>query len=655
MTGNHHEPRKRRLQDIDLSAVTRDRSYYPSPANWQDEVLYFLFVDRFSDGREYGGFADLQNGTVTGPGGQRSTPLFRYPEDAGTADFQPWFDSGKTWCGGTLAGLKDKLGYLSRLGVTAIWLSPVFKQVTGSHDYHGYGIQNFLDVDPHYGTREELQELVAAAHQLDIRVILDIILNHAGDVFAYRGNHRYFYDRGQQWPVQGFRQAHGDPGTLPFGEIDTSLHPGAWPDGAVWPAEFQKPDVWTRRGEIRGWDSYPEFVEGDFYALKDLDHGSGALDPALEWDFRRRIQAFQPSQTLHDLAQVYKWWIAYADIDGFRVDTVKHMEPGATRVFANAIHEFAQSIGKENFSIIGEVTGGRARAVTTVDTTGIDAALGIDDIQDKLEFLVKGWRSPGNPQTQVQEGYFDLFRNSELDDKSTHQWYGKHIVVMFDDHDQVGVDHKFRFFGDHSDSYRLLRAALGLNLTSAGIPCIYYGTEQGFNGRDPRTGNDDSDKAYSDVFLRECMFGGPFGSLQSTGRHFFNEQHEVYQFLQALAALRRQHLALRRGRQYLRQVSPTGRDGDFHYPQPIGGELRWVIAWSRIFADREYVCVINTDVSRPLTVWVTVDASLNPPGTGMTCLLSTDASQTRSPTTVMAANGAAIRIVVPPAGFSVYH
>jgi glycosidase len=331
------------------------------------------------------------------------------------------------------------------------------------------------------------------------------------------------------------------------------------------------------------------------------------------------------------------------------------MEPGATRLFANVIHEFAQSIGKENFYVIGEVTGGRARAVNTVDTTGIDAALGIDDIQDKLEFLIKGERSPGNPQSNSQEGYFDLFRNSLQDDKSSHQWYAKHIVVMFDDHDQVGATHKFRFCDDRGDSYRLLRAALGINLTTAGIPCIYYGTEQGFNGTDHRTGDRDEDKAFSDVFLRECMFGGPFGSLQSTGRHFFNEDHEVFRFVQKLCELRRQHMTLRRGRQYLRQVSESGAESEFYYPQPLGGRLQWVIGWSRIFAEREYLCAANTDSYRPITVWVTVDHGLQPAGKQMVCLLSTDAPQVGGTTLVESRNGSAIRITVPPAGFVVYH
>ncbi|HWA35309.1 MAG TPA: alpha-amylase family glycosyl hydrolase, partial [Cyclobacteriaceae bacterium] len=630
------------------------QEYFSSPAAWEDEVFYFLLLDRFSDGKEYSGFFDVKGKSVTKnkpiarekpvAKEKRSTPLFSYPQDARTANRDDWFKNGQNWCGGTLAGLRDKLGYLKRLGITVIWISPIFKQVTASNSYHGYGIQNFLDVDPHFGTRDELKVLVREAHDVGIRVVLDIILNHAGDVFAYKNNDRYYYFNGEVWPIRGFRKTIEDHGSLPFDTLDAD----AWPDAGVWPSEFQKQEVWTRQGEIRNWDGFPEYIDGDFLALKDINHGVESA-AAPEWDLRLRIDQFKQSSTLRYLGDVYKFWIAFADIDGYRIDTVKHMEPGAVRYFTNVIHEFAQSIGKEDFYLIGEVTGGRAHAVDIVEMTGLDAALGIDDIQDQLEFLTKGWRNPGNPQTPAQEGYFDLFRNSILDDKSTHQWYGKHVVVMFDDHDQVGVQHKFRFCDDGSNNYQFLRPALGLNLTTLGIPCIYYGTEQGFNGKDWRIGDDTS---YSDVFLRECMFGGPFGSFQSTGRHFFNENHEIFKFIQELTALRKkhEHITLRRGRQYLRQISLTGQDNEFFYPEAIGGELRSVIAWSRIFSEQEYVCAINTDYSKPLTVWVVVDSETQKIGSKMTCLLSTDAAQRNTTSLIEAKKGKAVKITVPPAG-----
>ncbi|HHE32880.1 MAG TPA: alpha-amylase [Chlorobaculum parvum] len=639
---------ERTLEEIDLKAIAAGKTYYPSPAAWDDEVLYFLMLDRFSEGKEYGGFGDVNGDPVAGSG-ERTTPLFRIESDANNSDWQQWFEAGKGWCGGTIAGMRDKLGYLKRLGVTAIWVSPVFKQVTGSDSYHGYGIQNFLDVDLHYGTREELRDFVADAHRHGIRVILDIIVNHAGDVFAYENNQPYFYHQGWKWPVSGYRMEQGDGGSIPFGAVSDSA-PEAWPDGAIWPAEFQEVEVWTRKGQIRNWDGFPDYIEGDFLSLKDINLGDSIQDPALGWDLQQRIRAFRPSPVLDHIVKVYRFWMAYADIDGFRLDTVKHMEPGAVRYFTSAIHEFAQTLGKENFTVIGEITGGRSNAMQILDVTGLDAALGIGDLPDKLEFLAKGWRSPGNPDTGEQEGYFDLFRNSLLDGKNGHQWYSKHIVTMLDDHDQVGVNHKFRFCGDSPDSWKLLKAALGLNLATEGISCIYYGTEQAFNGADPRR----DDNSWSDVVLRECMFGGPFGSLQSTGRHFFNEEHEVYRFVGRLAEFRKGEIALRRGRQYLRQVSATGNEGEFFYPQPVNGEMRWVVAWSRNFAETECLCAINTNPDEELTVWSVVDNQLNPPGTTMQCVFSSSPEQEGEETEVAPVCGSAVKITVPPGGFVVY-
>lgn len=224
---------ERRIADIDFDALTTGRTFFPSPAAWEDEVLYFLMLDRFSDGRE-NGYRD-NAGTIVAAG---TTPAFQ-PSDRGNAtttshDRRRWFDAGGRFVGGTLAGLESKIGYLERLGVTAIWISPVFRQVPARESYHGYGIQNFLDVDPHFGTRDDLVSLVRTAHQHGIRVVLDVILNHAGDVFAYRpqqfrcdvfdgdgnliGREACWQADGTQYGVEGFRDAAGNP-ALPFGPV----------------------------------------------------------------------------------------------------------------------------------------------------------------------------------------------------------------------------------------------------------------------------------------------------------------------------------------------------------------------------------------------------------------------------------------------------
>ena len=99
----------------------------------------------------------------------------------------------------------------------------------------------------------------------------------------------------------------------------------------------------------------------------------------------------QASSALACLGILYCFWIAYADLDGFRIDAAKHMAPEVLRAFCDFIREFTQSIGKERFLLLGEISGGRDHAWEVVEKTGLDAALGIEDVPGKLEGMVTGY------------------------------------------------------------------------------------------------------------------------------------------------------------------------------------------------------------------------------------------------------------------------
>ncbi len=615
------------LRELDLGGVVAGRDFFPSPQHWEDEVIYFLMLDRFSDGRE--NLYRDNNGNLVTTG---TTPPFT-PNDGGNAiqtpsDAAAWRDAGTKFVGGNLKGVESKLGYLKRLGVTVLWISPLFKQVPADNSYHGYGIQHFLDVEPNFGTRDDLRRLVNTAHSLGIRVILDIILNHSGDVFRYQDGERAW--NGQKFSAKGFRDPAGNP-TLPFAPVDLGAHPGAFPDGAIWPAEFQGPDTFTREGVIRNFDFFPEFADGDFFGLKDLHHGERRTVNGVD-----QVDDYLVAPTLRHLCEVYKFWIAFADLDGFRLDTVKHMDPGAARYFASVIHEFAEAIGKDNFYIIGEITGGREFAFNRLEVTGLDAALGIADERVKMTGLVKGETSPAE--------YFDVFRNSLLVQKDSHLWFRDKVVTSVDDHDHVDQgSQKHRFCAGGFE--KLAPAVMALNATTLGIPCIYYGTEQLFDGE----GGGDS----SDRYIREAMFGGAFGAFRSRGRHFFNEDNSAYRSMADIHKLRREELTLRRGRQFLRQISGNGVD--FGFPAKIsGGRMLTIVAWSRIFNDNELLCAINTDPDKATTAFVTIDNDLHAAGSQLTCMYSPDASELGRKIAVEARNGKAVSLKVPAAGVVVY-
>lgn len=595
------------LHDIDWNSL-KNQTFKPSPLAWEDQVLYFLLVDRFSNDQESG---NSLSGDI---------PLYQ-ELDSGNAvetdhDAAVWRNAGNKWVGGTLKGIKSKISYLKELGVTTLWISPIFKQVAFQDTYHGYGIQNYLEIEPRFGSKEDLRDLVKVGHDHGIYVILDIIVNHSGNVFSYESGGDLKWN-GLNYRVRGFNSAEGKPLIAFQAGIDVEEN------DAIWPLELRSPETFTCKGSIVNWDYHPEYLEGDFCDLKDVNLGSGDIDH------------YNASKALLYLCEVYKYWIAFADLDGYRLDTVKHMDLGAARIFASEIHEFAQQLGKENFYLIGEITGSRENAFATLEQTGLDAALGIADIQQSLENVVKGYADPSD--------YFGLFRNSILVGKESHTWFRDKVVTMVDDHDKVCQgSYKARFCA-RGHGKQLILNALALNATTIGIPCIYYGSEQLFDGQ-----------GGEDRYIREAMFGGDFGAFRSKGRHFFNMEGYVYEELSKILAIREDRIALRRGRQYLREISGNGRD--FGLPRLINGatEIRSIIPWSRIFNGEELVLAISTDVDYPLSAWVTIDNGYHAKGDAFYCIYATDPVQIGKVALVEERNGKSLLLTVPKAGFVIY-
>jgi glycosidase len=592
----------------------------PSPLDWRDQVLYFLLPDRFSDGQETG------------------RPLFdpADPMQHQTADKAAWMHAGKQFQGGTLKGAQSKLGYLRQLGVTTLWIGPIWKQRADLETYHGYGIQNFLDVDPRFGTRQDLRDLVDAAHELDMYVLLDIIYNHSGNNWFYdvngSGHNSVPYRYQPPYPVHGWRSGDGD-------SVDPQAALGI--EDGVWPQEFQNFNWYTRAGQIGRWDadswedplhSDVEFRRGDFYDLKDLN--------------------LKRDEVLAAAIRVYQYWIALSDCDGFRIDTVKHVSFEGSRNFCGAIHEFAESIGKENFLLLGEVTGGGEMARNYLEVFGrnLDVVLDIGAPAANLGGMIKGLIHPN--------AFFDQFRGHYS--LGSHRLAGRYHVSILDDHDMVGRD-KHRFAAGNASPRRFQQTAhaVATQLTTLGIPCLYYGTEQAFDGTVARHDfNVEQKLGFEDRYIRESMFGGTFGAFETEDCHFFDAGHPTYLRIAAVARLRNQKdkigLALRRGRQYPRETSSV--NGGFSYPGQ--GEL---IAWSRILFDQEVLVVLNSHGSEDRGARVTVDAQLHPHGSQMNLLYRSEWSdaELREPPqnqkmNVEVQDGRAIvQVDLPPAGMAI--
>lgn len=561
------------IQDINLKKITQQQSYYPSPRSWEDQVVYFLLVDRFSDGKE------------------NESRLYTpkdYENIKKNKKEREWLEWSTRFNGGTIKGIISKLEYLKELGITTIWLSPVFKQVPFQESYHGYGIQNYLEVDPHLGSKEDLRRLVKEAHKREMYVILDIIINHSGDVFGYKEVGPPY--SGEILPVKGFRDEKGEA-NIPVDELpdeELSL------EAAVWPFELQTLEAYECKGEIQDWENYPEYIRGDFMSLKT--HYLGTY---------KENGIFDISMALKTLTKVYLYWIAAFDIDGYRLDTVKHVEPEAIKYFAREIHEFAHSIGKDNFYVIGEITGGFNFAYEIMKKTGLDAALGINNIPNCLENVAKGYMNP--------EEYFNIFSNTNILGPDENLWYKDNVVTMFDDHDMVslGEEKKFRFTADKSTA-KLLKNCLFLNVMTSGIPCIYYGTEQAFDGNGP-----------GDAYVRECMFSSNYGAFRTQNVHFFDQKNNVYQELSDILALRHEYLALRHGRQFLRKVSRDGKN--FSIPTRSNNHrIESIISWSKILSHQEVLLAFNTSIDEELSYYILMDENLNDEETTFECIYASN-------------------------------
>ena len=622
-----------RLADADL---TPRAPAHPSPLDWRDQILYFLLPDRFSDGQE-----------ATRRLFDRSDPTRHAAPDKGK-----WMQAGRTFQGGTIRGIASKLDYLRGLGVTALWIGPVFKQRPDLATYHGYGIQDFLDVDGRFGSRQELRNLVDEAHAKGIYVLLDIIYNHSGS--------NWFYERNGA-PVETVTYRFQPPYSLfrwrsKTGQPLAAL--GNDRDDGVWPREFQDPDFYTRAGSIIHFDPAPwenpldprnEFRRGDFFSLKDLRVQESApfvRDP-------------QSEAVLGALIKVYQYWIALLDLDGFRVDTVKHVSFEASRNFCGAIHEYAESIGKENFLILGEVAGGAGLTRSYLDVFGrnLDAALDLGDPMDVLTRTVKGLGDPGD--------FFAQFGGHDA--LGTHREVGRYHVSVLDDHDMINRNPKARFSAGNASPTRheQVAHAVGLQLTTLGIPCIYYGTEQAFDGSEAyhdvsiEGRGSDGKIPDRDRYIREGMFGGTFGAFGTRDCHFFDQSHPAYLRIAAIARVvtgrNRVGMALRRGRQYARDVKFLAHLG---YQPPRQGEL---IAWSRVMFDQEVLVALNTHGGEGRGGQVTVDRNLHPPGSRMRVLYRSDWSDAdlRNPpagqTVDVTDDGgrAAVRIDLPAAGMMI--
>ncbi len=529
------------IADLDLTPIPGKR-YFSIDREWREEFIYFLLVDRFHD--------DLPRPVAGGSG-----------RAAGIT-------APNTFYGGNLRGIRRNLDYIAGLGCTAIWLSPVFENNASA--YHGYDIANYLRIDPHFGTKQDLIDLVDAAHHYKrngqdhpLRVILDVVINHSGDNWFYQGGFQYFYFDNQQFAFGGFRR-----GDRPV------------------PTELRNADWYHRRGEMRDFDRAPENQFGDISGLKDYANDDNAIGSAV----------------VNTLISAHCYWLREADVDGFRVDAVKHMGDVACAWFCSNIREYAYTLGKRGFFLFGEVATpaddiyNRYIGPNTSQEDGGDTVFfGLDSVLDfrlaegvfgdennaPLRDVLKGFKGP---QTLVNR--LDAQRDRALNRGEI----GRYLVTFVDNHDSFWQPGG-RFANGATDDQVI--GAAGFLLCALGTPCLYYGTEQGFSGQ----GGDNE--------MREAMFDAAAG-----GGSLLNAGCRIYQEIAKIAEIMRSEQPLRFGRMYYRQISGDG----VTFGPPFG--FTYTLAFSRLLYPREVLAAYNVS-GGPRNDRVIVDATLHPDGSEM--------------------------------------
>ncbi len=556
------------------SAGTTIQYPFRSPADWRDHWIYFLLVDRFDN--------------PAGPPDPDIFPCLPYQ-------------------GGTFAGIQQRLPYLKELGVGALWISPVLINPQWFTAYWGgYGTLNFIQIEPRFCSDpaaarldptiadKEFRTLVDEAHALGIYVILDIVLNHTGDVFNYEGER-------DDAPWNDDREYNiywrNEEGVAQGQWTDISNVSNLHPEAGIWPKEFQRNDYFRRRGGNND--------KGDFGRMKEL---------VTEY----LIKGTKTFPVRNHLIKAYQYLIAKFDLDGFRIDTLMYVEPEFARVFGNSMREYALSIGKKNFFTFGEIwVDDEARIAEFIgrntendnEFTGVDAAIDFP-MRTRLVQVCKGFAPP-----EVLSKHFDERREKLKKIVSSHGEASRYYVTFLDNHDLTSRFHIQQYEGQ-------TKIALVCLMTMQGIPSIYYGNEQGLEGN----GND---REYS----RQALWG-----LQNA----FSNTHTLYQHIRDITTLRNQQPALRYGRQYFRPCSNDGTN--FMYSPDNGG----ILAFSRILNDHELLIVVNTSTSVTPSFDVIVDANLNEHGKTWDVLFPENwQGQLPEPTKTIAENRT-VRLTIPP-------
>ena len=496
----------------ELERLAQPPTYTP----FASERIYFVLPDRYANGNSTN---DL--GGRTGP---RSVTGYD-PVDPG------WYHGGDL--AGLTGGCTDTTHGLARLvdlGFTAIWIAPVVAQQPVQADsaaYHGYWGLDFTRVDPHFGTNEDFAAFADCAHRLGLKVYLDVVVNHTADVIlpaggsTFRGADEVPYRDCKGKPYSAQRLA----GTKRFPCVSARYQPRqplVLPQNRALkrPAWLNQVTRYHNRGNIDFSSCSPACLEqGDFFGLDDL---------FTEQPF-----------VVSGLAAIYGDWVRRYRVDGFRVDTAKHVDHAFFRSWVPKIRTAARAAGVQDFEIFGEVfVTDAAELATFVRDRDVPNVIDFP-LQDSLVRYAGGSAGSRGIATRLDED--DYFRRPDGVAPTPATFLGNHDVG------RAALLIKQQSGAEGSELTRRVLLGYALLYFLRGAPVVYYGDEVGMIGR----GGDKA--ARQDMFptkveewqTEERVGASPIGTGSSFGVD--TADLDVAAGLKSLADVREQFPALATG------------------------------------------------------------------------------------------------------------
>ncbi|MFJ8359808.1 pullulanase-type alpha-1,6-glucosidase [Streptomyces sp. NPDC093984] len=526
-------------------APPSDAKLAAQPARHGDtrEQFYFVMPDRFANG-------DPSNDRGGLTGSRLATGYD--PTDKGF------------YQGGDLKGLTDRLDYIKGLGTTAIWMAPIFKnqpvQGTGaggtsqafstggaSAGYHGYWVTDFTQVDPHFGTDKDLKTLISKAHAKGMKVFFDVITNHTADVVDYAEKSYDYLSKGA-FPYltkdgRPFDDAEHADGTRRFPAVDadsfprTPVVPAAKRNLKV-PSWLNDPTMYHNRGDSTYAGESTTY--GDFSGLDDL------------WTERPEV--------VEGMEKIYERWVRDFGVDGFRIDTVKHVNMEFWTQWATALGRYAAAHGRRNFFMFGEVYSADTSITSPYVTQGrLDATLDFP-FQDAA-------RSYASQDGSAQKlaGVFAGDYKYTTDKANAYEQ-----VTFLGNHDMGRIGYFLKQDNPKATDAELLAKdefANEVMFLSRGNPVVYYGDEQGFTGSG---GDKDARQTMFASEVPDYLDDDEIGTDRTHASDSYDTGAPLYKEIAALSELRKNNPALVDGVQTQRYAadgpgvyafSRTGTDG----------------------------------------------------------------------------------------------